>query len=79
MKEVFKITGLDCPNCARALENKINQIDIVNDAKIDFLKSSMTVESDNIDKAFNKIVKLSKKLEPDAKISRTVENNQKKK
>lgn len=78
MKEVFKITGLDCPNCARALENKINQIDCVNEAKIDFLKSSMTVESDNLDKAFNKIVKLSKKLEPDAKISRTVEDNQKK-
>ena len=78
MKEVFKITGLDCPNCARALENKINQIDCVNDAKIDFLKSSMTVESDNLDKAFNKIVKLSKKLEPDAKISRTIEDNQKK-
>ena len=78
MKEVFKSTGLDCPNCARALENKINQIDCVNEAKIDFLKSSMTVESDNLDKAFNKIVKLSKKLEPDAKISRTVEDNQKK-
>ena len=78
MKEVFKITGLDCPNCARALENKINQIDCVNEAKIDFLKSSMTVESDNLDKAFNKIVKLSKKLEPDAKISRTIEDNQKK-
>lgn len=70
MKEIFKIEGLDCPNCARALENKIKDLDVVDDAKIDFLKNSLQVESKNIDKAYNKIVKLSKKLEPDAVITR---------
>jgi len=62
-----RIEGLDCPNCARALENEINKIEGVQNAKIDFVKSSLTYESDDIN-ALDKIKSLTKRLEPDARI-----------
>ncbi len=62
-----RIEGLDCPNCARALENEINKIEGVKNAKIDFLKSSLTYESDDIN-ILDKIKSLTKRLEPDARI-----------
>ena len=68
MKNKYKIEGLDCPNCARMLENKINELKVVKNAKIDFLKSTLEVESDNSQLAIKEIVNLSKKIEPDAKI-----------
>lgn len=68
MKNKYKIEGLDCPNCARMLENKINELKVVKNAKIDFLKSTLEVESDNSQLAIKEIVNLTKKIEPDAKI-----------
>lgn len=68
MNKKVKIEGLDCPNCAKALESEINKLSGINNAKIDFLKSSLSFECENVEKDLKKIVKLTKKLEPDAKI-----------
>lgn len=68
MNKKVKIEGLDCPNCARSLEGEINKLPDVKNAKIDFLKCSLTFESEIPEKAFKDIVLLTKKLEPDAKI-----------
>ena len=67
MKKVVKIEGLDCPNCARALEKEINKIESVKEAKIDFVASKLIYESDD-ENALDEIVELSKKIEPNAKI-----------
>lgn len=69
MQGKLKITGLDCPNCARALQNEINKIDGVQNAHIEFVKNQLTFESDNIEAATQKIIALTKELEPQAKIS----------
>ncbi len=69
MNKTVKIEGLDCPNCARALQNEINKIDGVSNVKIDFIKSSLYFESENADEAFNKIIKLTAELEPQARIT----------
>ena len=64
----IKIEGLDCPNCARTLENHINKIDGVYNAKINFLKSYIEFQSNDNEKAINDIIEITKKIEPEAKI-----------
>ena len=68
MKTKYKIEGLDCPNCAKTLENKINELACVQSAKINFVKSTLELESENNDTAIMEVINLAKKIEPDAKI-----------
>ena len=70
MKKVVKIEGLDCPNCARSLECEINKLKDVESASIDFVHSKLTYESKDEEKAYDEIVKLTKHIEPKAKISK---------
>ncbi len=76
MKNKVKIEGLDCPNCARSLEGEICKLPSVKDAKIDFLKCELEYEGDKT--ALSDIIKLTKKLEPAAKIiDKNNENSEK--
>lgn len=68
MKNKYKIEGLDCPNCAKTLENKINELPSVKSAKINFVKQILEIESDKIEEAIVDAINLTKKIEPDAKI-----------
>ena len=68
MKQTVKIQGLDCPNCARGLEKELNKIDGVKNVEINFVKSALSFESDDCESALTQIVKMTKKLEPDAVI-----------
>ena len=67
MKKTVKIEGLDCPNCARALEGELNKLESVQSCNIDFLHSKLSFESKDVN-ALNDIKKLTKKIEPAAKI-----------
>ena len=67
MKKTVKIEGLDCPNCARALEGELNKLESVQSCNIDFLHSKLSFESKDAN-ALNDIKKLTKKIEPAAKI-----------
>lgn len=74
MKKRFKIDGIDCANCAVKLEDRINKLDKVNEATINFMLSKMTIDIDCLtEKEFENIMmeirKLVKKIEPDAVIS----------
>lgn len=68
MVKNIKIEGLDCPNCARALEGQLNKLSSVNNVKIDFLKAIIMVDSNDIDVAIKDIINVTKQIEPDAKI-----------
>ena len=71
MKYKFSITGLDCPNCAAKLAERMAKLEGVESAKINFLTEKLTVES-SVDeaallavlsfeaKAFDKSVKIEK-------------------
>lgn len=78
MKKKVRIEGLDCPNCARSLEIEINKLDSVKWAKLDFLKSSLEFDCDNFQTAIEEIEKITKELEPDAKIIKNNEKSNKK-
>ena len=45
MKIKYTITGLDCPNCAAKLADKMSAIEGVDSAKINFLTEKLTVET----------------------------------
>lgn len=68
MKKKYKIVGLDCPNCAKTLEQKICELESVENAKIDFLKSTLEIEASDLEKALLNSISLAKVIEPSAKI-----------
>ena len=47
MKKKFKLTNLDCANCAAKMENAIKKIDGVRDANVSFMTQKMTIEADD--------------------------------
>lgn len=70
MKKVFKITGIDCANCALKIEDKIKKLENINDVSINFLTEKFTLDAK--DEEFSNILEKSKniikKIEPDAEI-----------
>ena len=71
MKKTYKLTDLDCANCAAKMENAIKKIDGVNDATVSFMTQKLTVEADDsrFDDIMKQIVKACKKVEPDCVIN----------
>ncbi len=70
MKKVFKITGIDCANCALKMEDKIKKLENINDVSINFLteKFLLDVKDEFFDEILEQAIKIIKKIEPDAEI-----------
>lgn len=72
MKKKFNVTDVDCADCARQMEEAINKIDGVTNAKLNFLTEKLTIEAD--DSEFNNIIDLAeaemKKIDQGATIVR---------
>ena len=47
MRKTFKLTDLDCANCAAKMENAIKKIDGVSDASVSFMTQKLTVEAED--------------------------------
>ena len=70
MKKKFKLTDLDCANCAAKMENAIRKIEGVSDASVSFMTQKMTIEADDarFDAIMQEVVKVCRKVEPDCEI-----------
>ena len=70
MKKKYKLTDLDCANCAAKMEDAIKKLDGVNDASVSFMMQKMTVdaEDDKFDAIMEEVVRVCAKVEPDCKI-----------
>ena len=70
MKKKFKLTDLDCANCAAKMEDAIKKLDGVNDASVSFMMQKMTIdaEDDKFDAIMEEVVRVCAKVEPDCKI-----------
>ena len=70
MKKIFKIQGLDCANCEIKNENKIIEVENINNVSINFLTEKFLLDAK--DEFFEEILEKSKKIiskiEPDAEI-----------
>ena len=71
MKKKFKLTDLDCANCAAKMEDAIKKIPGVNDANVSFMMQKMTIDADDarFDEIMKEVVEVCKKVEPDCIIN----------
>ena len=72
MKKKFKLTDLDCANCAAKMEEAIKKIEGVKDANVSFMMQKMTIEADDdrSDQIMEQVVEVCRKVEPDCVINR---------
>lgn len=72
MKKKFKLTDLDCANCAAKMEDAIKKIEGVKDANVSFMTQKMTIEAedDQFERIMDEVVAVCKKVEPDCIINR---------
>ena len=70
MKKQFKMSDLDCANCAAKMEAAIRKIDGVTSATVSFMTQKMTIEGDDarFDEIVAQAVKACKKVEPDCQV-----------
>ena len=71
MKKKFKLTDLDCANCAAKMEDAIRNIEGVENASVSFMTQKMTIEAaeDQFDRIMQEVVAVCKKVEPDCVIN----------
>ena len=71
MKKKFKLTDLDCVNCAAKMEDAIKKLDGVNDASVSFMMQKMTIDADDarFEEIMKEVVEVCKKVEPDCIIN----------
>ena len=71
MKQKFKLTDLDCANCAAKMEDAIKKLDGVNDASVSFMMQKMTIDADDarFDEIMKEVAEVCKKVEPDCIIN----------
>ena len=71
MKKIFKLTDLDCANCARKMEDAIRKIDGVQDVTVSFMTQKLTLVADvaRFDEIVKEAVKVCRKVEPDCTIN----------
>ncbi len=70
MKKKFKLTDLDCANCAAKMEDAIRKIEGVENASVSFMTQKMVIEADDarFDEIMKEVVSVCAKVEPDCKI-----------
>ena len=72
MKKRFKLTNLDCANCAAKMEAAIRKIDGVHDATVSFMAQKLTLDADDdrFDAILEEAAAACRKVEPDCVINR---------
>ena len=71
MKKKFKLTDLDCANCAAKMEEAIKKIEGVADDNVSFITKKMTIDADEnrFDEIMKEVVAVCRKVEPDCVIN----------
>ena len=70
MKKTYRLTGLDCANCAAKLETRIKKLAGVHDAAISFMTQKLTIEGEDdcFDEIMQQVAALCRRIEPDCTI-----------
>lgn len=78
MKYRFKLNGLDCPNCASKIEEKLNNDKNIRNASVNFPKLTVSLETDLKSDVKKYVSDIVKSIEPDVivlDIKEEVKNN----
>jgi Cation transport ATPase len=70
MKKSYKLTDLECANCAAKMERNIKKVPGVNDATVNFMMQKLIVDADDarFEEILQDIIKTIKKVEPDCAV-----------
>lgn len=71
MRKTYRLTDLDCANCAAKMEDAIKKIDGVSAASVNFMTQKMMIEAEDsrLDDIMKQVVKTCRKIEPDCVIN----------
>ena len=69
-KTIYWLKGLDCPNCAQKIAIRVNDLDIVESADMDFIRKKLIVrhEQSDVSSIESQVKAIVKKLEPDVEV-----------
>lgn len=72
MKKKFKLTDLDCANCAAKMEDAIKKIDGVKEATVSFMTQKLTIEADEdqFERIMDQVAEVCRNVDPDCVINR---------
>lgn len=79
MKYTFKLSGLDCANCANKIEIKLNEHKDIDKAIVNFNKLIITVYSNKSDFNVDEVKKIVNEIEPDVCVISNMEDDKKNK
>ena len=79
MKYTFKLSGLDCANCANKIEIKLNEHKDIDKAIVNFNKLIITVYSNKPDFNLDEVKKIVNEIEPDVCVISDMEDDKKNK
>ena len=68
MRQIYKISGIDCANCANQLESMIQKVDGVSYAQIDFIAERLVIEAS--DDSLNKVKEICSNFEDGVSLRR---------
>lgn len=70
MKKVFKLSELDCANCAAKMQAGIEKIPGVNMVSVNFLLQKLTLDADDerFDEILEEAARICRRIEPDCEI-----------
>lgn len=60
MKKTYRMTELDCANCAAKMENRIKKLDGVNSVSVNFATSKITIDAP--DDGFDAVIEQAKAI-----------------
>ena len=79
MKYTFKLSGMDCANCANKIEIKLNEHKNIDKAIVNFNKLIITVYSNKPDFNVDEVKKIVNEIEPDVCVILDMEDDKKNK
>ena len=75
MEKKFLLNGLDCANCANKIEDRINKLESIKEATVNFSTATLILEiKDGYEKEdiINEVKNIIKKLEPGVKVTEKI-------
>lgn len=77
MTKKYILNGLDCAHCAQKIADKINLLDDVQQAELNFATKTLKISAEN-EKTFEKAKRIVKEVEPDVKVKDFSDNDEEK-
>nr|WP_083490312.1 heavy metal translocating P-type ATPase [Caloramator mitchellensis] len=78
MKKIYILDGLGCASCASKMEGKINELEDVENANIDFVNKTLSLELSkdaSVESILDEVSRIVKSIEPDVVLSERVEDD----